>query len=525
MRRRGGWAAATAAYALLFGLAVILAQWRAGAFGADRGLTADEAAHFVSSAMIADFLRGGAWTRPMAFVIDYYAHLPRMAIGHWPPLFHLIQGLIFVVTGPSVAIALLVQAVIAGLACAVPAALCRDRLGWAAGFAAGLLVVASPNFLFLTGAVMLDNLTGLMVLLCTLTWADYAERPSGGRAVLLAAAAIAALMTKGNALGLVFLPVIHCAVTRRWILLVRPATLAAAAAVASVVLPWYLLTYHLSAAGFNYALGWDYSSRAVPAYADFFWRMIGLPAAAAVLISLWRRLGKGRDDPVLCACASALIATLAFQMIAPADLQPRYLIAILPLAAILAIDGLALASFRVPRWRTAILVGAALISIAGVARLPRSSSFGTGLLARAVEQSEAPNPLILLCLSPTGEGAAIASFAADEPEPRHYLVRASQALSTSGFMGGDYHLLVSSPDEVGRWLAEHQIGWLILEESEAARLWPHNVLVAQAAERAGWRPQARIERAEGAIVLYRLPASQVTPVDVDWVRRQRGGSE
>jgi len=525
MRRPGARAAATAAYALLFGLAVILTQWRAGAFWADRGLTADEAAHFVSSAMIADFLRSGAWSRPVAFAIDYYAHLPRMAIGHWPPLFHLFQGLIFVVTGPSVAVALIFQAVIAGLACAVPAALCRDRLGWAAGFAAGLLVAASPNFLFLTGAVMLDNLTGLMVLLCTLAWADYAERPSRGRAGLLAAAAIAALMTKGNALGLVFLPVIHCAVTRRWTLLVRPATLAAAAAVGVVVLPWYLLTYHLSAAGFNYAGGWDYSSRAVPAYADFFWRMIGIPAAGAVLISLWRRLGDGRDDPTLSACAAALIATLAFQMIAPADLQPRYLIALLPLAALLAIDGLSLALSRLPRWRSAILVGAALVSVAGVARLPRSSSFGTELLARAVETSGAPNPLVLLCLSPTGEGAAIASFAADEPVPRHSLVRASQALSTSGFMGGDYRLLLSSADEVGHWLAEHEIGWLILEESEAARAWPHNVLVAEAVQRAGWRPEARIERPQGAVALYRLPASQAIPADVGWLLRQRGRSD
>jgi len=513
---------AGAAYTLLFGLAVILVQWRAGAFWADRGLTADEAAHFVSSVMIADFLRSGGWTHPVSFAIDYYAHLPRMAIGHWPPLFHLIQGLIFVTTGPSVAVALIFQAVIAGLACAVPAALGRDRLGWPAGFAAGLLVAASPNFLFLTGAVMLDNLTGLMVLLCTLAWAGYVQRPTHGRAVLLAMAAMAALMTKGNALGLVFLPVIHCAVTRRWNLLFRPATLAAATAVGAVVLPWYLLTYRLSAAGFNYVLGWDYSSRAVPAYGDFFWRMIGIPAAVGVLISLWRRLGDSRGDTTLSACASALVATLSFQLFAPADLQPRYLIAILPLAAILAIDGLSVALVRVPRWRSAVLVVAALVSIGGVARLPRSSSFGTAILARAVE---GPNPLVLLCLSPTGEGAAIASFAAAEPEPQHYLVRASQALSTSGFMGGDYRLLFSSADEVARWLAEHEIGWLILEDSDTARAWPHNVLVAEAVARAGWRPEMRIERPQGTVALYRLPASQAKPADIGWVLRQRGATD
>src|SRR5579871_5887162 len=97
---------------VLFTLAALLVQLHVGAYATDRGQTGDEAAHFVTSLMLADYLTH--WGDPIAFAKAYYVHLPRVAIGHWPPFFEGLQGAVFVLFGGSNKVAMGLQAVIAG---------------------------------------------------------------------------------------------------------------------------------------------------------------------------------------------------------------------------------------------------------------------------------------------------------------------------------------------------------------------------------------------------------------------------
>src|SRR5258705_5496858 len=80
------------AFALFVGVTVAL-QILGGAYQAEFGGYPDEPAHYVTSLMVRDYIAGMDYTDPMTFARNYYAHYPKVAIGHWPPFLYLIQGL------------------------------------------------------------------------------------------------------------------------------------------------------------------------------------------------------------------------------------------------------------------------------------------------------------------------------------------------------------------------------------------------------------------------------------------------
>ena len=505
-------------------------------------MTADEAAHFVTSAMIHDFLKSHDLIHPIQFAQAYYKHFPRVAIGHWPPFFHTAQALFFFVVGPSVGGSMVFQALIAGLAAGIPAAIAHHRWGRVAGTATGLLVLLSPNFLFLVNAVMIDNFSGLMVLLAALTWGRYWQARSWRSGLVFAATAIGATMTKGNALGLALLPIIHAVLSREvgpfrllktWII---------AALIGAVIVPWYLLTYKLTSDGFIYHFGWDFSSHALPTYLRYFAQLVGLPALAGLAL-VWSSIGiqvyRSRDVTIT-ALLAAVLAIFLFQVIAPADVQPRYLISALPAAAPLAVGGIGMMGRKLvdqlrrsavlgdgdqgrslgaigrPLLSNAFLTLGILVSIGSVFRVPRTRSFQMDKIAATVVAAKAVNPLVLVCTTPNAEGAAIAAFTALERQPYHYVVRGTQALSSSRFLGNDYKTRFRSPTELKRWLVEHKIGWLVIDTSSESRSWAHNeVAVALSRDQAGWRQVSEYRRGDGAIRLYALPDQHVFPTNLE----------
>ena len=95
--RRNVFTLAGSAVLLLF---CILLQREAGAYSSDLAGNADEPAHVVSGLMVHDYIdrlfkpaMSGWPLSPMAFAETYYVHYPKVAIGHWPPLFYLIQAI------------------------------------------------------------------------------------------------------------------------------------------------------------------------------------------------------------------------------------------------------------------------------------------------------------------------------------------------------------------------------------------------------------------------------------------------
>ena len=512
--------------ALFIALCAVI-QAAIGAYATDRGLTADEAAHFVNSLLILDFLREAPFTNPLGYAADYYAHLPRVSIGHWPPAFYALQAAAFALAGRSSATAMALQAVVTGLACGGPAAVVRHRLGWAAGLTTGLAVLASPTLLFLLGAVMLDTALGLWLFAAALCWAAFARRPRIGWAVLFAVCAIATVLTKGNGIALALLPLLHAAITRDARPLLNWRAWLAAAAIGMVTAPWYLLTYKLAADGFNYAWGWDYTGRALPAYAAGSLATlgaIGLVGFAAGLLRAIRRVDASTPDHTLAALASAVLALLLFQIAVPTDITPRYLVAMVPCAMVVAAIGTAdlvrlfsarLQWSQLARMSGAVVAALLLLDCATILRPPHVAPFGMPTLARDVLQAGNDNPLVLVAGSTRAEGALIAAFAELDPARSHIVLRATQLLAAGNLMGTQYQTRFADAAEAGRWLADSGIGWLVLDTSAEAAAMAHNrQLLAVVDALPEGALVARLHPASGEVRLYRLTVGPPTPAQI-----------
>jgi len=104
-------AAALAPILLIFGL-----QIAGGAYAAEFNGDPDEAAHFVSGLMAHDYLAAIPLANPIVWAEQYYLHYPKVAIGHWPPGFYIVEALWWLIVSPSRGSALCLQAALAAIA-------------------------------------------------------------------------------------------------------------------------------------------------------------------------------------------------------------------------------------------------------------------------------------------------------------------------------------------------------------------------------------------------------------------------
>ncbi len=516
-------AAARAAlvYVAAFIAVAVLVQLQVGAYASDRGLTNDEAAHFVNSLLVLDYLRQEPLGSPLAFARDYYAHFPRVSIGHWPPMFYLLQAAVFALAGRSSAAALALQAVLAGLAAGTVAVLVHVRLGRSAALASGLMVLASPILLFLLDAVMLDTVMALLVCWAALWWAAFARRPGIGPAAGFAACSVLAILTKGDGFGLALLPLVHAAVLRSLRLLLRWQAWAAAAAVALFALPWHLATFHMQASGFNYGFGWDYTGRALPAYAAALVGALGLVGTTGLAAGLWQAVQAGGQraaaDQTLAALASAVVAMGCFTLIAPADISPRYLVALVPCAVFVSAIGLArLVAPLTVRHAGTVVAAVLALNAALVLRWPHVAPFGMQTVARRILDDRPGNPLVLVAGSTRAEGALIAAFDELDPKRTHYVLRGTQQLASGNLMGSRYQTRFADAAAAAAWLDGSGIGWVVADVSPDAAALEHDrqLVPALSAAGSGWTLCDSHRSADGEVRLYHRSGIMPTSEEV-----------
>jgi 4-amino-4-deoxy-L-arabinose transferase-like glycosyltransferase len=497
---------------LIFVALCVLIQEKTGAYFTDRGLGNDEAAHFVNSLLVFDYIADGIPSSPLDYAREYYIHFPRVSIGHWPPMFYIVQACIFGLFGRSGVVAIATQAAISALALGWIASLVRRRVDWLAGLAAGIAVLASPGLMVQLGEVMVDTFLALWLLSAALSWAAFAARPGAGRAAVFAVCAIGAIMTKGSGLALALLPLLHAALVRDARPLLDRRAWLAAAAIGATTLPWYWFTYRMAATGFNHGWGWDYTAEALPAFAKFFVAAIGaigvIGFVAGAIGALRPRHGSA-DHP-LAALVALVMVTMLFYAVVPADIVPRYVICVLPATMVVAAVGLARLLRPLAgrlRGQSGMVVAALLlVDAATLVRVPHVTPFRTDLVASQILHAESFNPLVLVAGSGRAEGALIATFAEADRNRRHFVLRGTQVLSSSTFMGEQYAPRFADTASVERWLADAGIGWVVVDDSPGGATMEHNrqVLAIAASSPAGWDLVESHRTADGEMRLYRL---------------------
>jgi GT2 family glycosyltransferase len=95
--------------AAIIGLVLLTVQISGGAFKAEFTGHPDESAQLVSGLMVYDYLAALPRENPISWAGQYYLHYPKVAIGHWPPGYHLVEAVWWLFLGPSRTTSMLLQ--------------------------------------------------------------------------------------------------------------------------------------------------------------------------------------------------------------------------------------------------------------------------------------------------------------------------------------------------------------------------------------------------------------------------------
>lgn len=462
---------------LVFLLAlVVLGMAMASLDALTSGLSgSDEGSHFLNGYLIWSYLTESFGKNPLAYATDFYVHYPKISIGHWPPLYYVFLSAFFFVLPHAVFPFLVVNLLVGALPALLVSRVVRPLCGGAWAAAAAVAYVLMPVTVNNTSRLMLDQAVAGLCLLGALVWSAYAARPSLWRGLAYAAVAAAAILVKGNGWILAVFPLFHIALTGRWRLLANWRTYAAAAAAIVVVGAWTVVTYKISSDGFNYAWGFKFFSLALPTFLLAIYKNLGLVGTAAAVAGIAACLTAPPGHPLREPGKTGLalvLATLIFQSIVPVDLDERYVSPALPsLAAFMAIG--AWAALR--RWpalaqrsRPVLLLLLVVFSLPGLLHLqhrPKRYDLRMDLVATQIEKLSAA-AVVVVDGHAGAEGALASEVALRDTQRQDYVVRSSQLLAKSDFMGTRYALKVGTPEEVLGLLNDLGCGVVVVTEGE-----------------------------------------------------------
>jgi hypothetical protein len=453
---------------------------------------ADESAHFLNSYFISSYLKEHVGSNPLGFATDFYIHYPKISIGHWPPAYYGLVGLLFLVIPASVQAAFFINLVFSAL----PAAMVAISLGYLTTRRTALLGSAifalTPLVTEGQAYFMLDQVLAATCAAATMAWFAYAVKPAWPRALSFAALATFAILTKGNGWLLVFVPIYHMLLTRNWRLLRLPHVYGAALLALLVVFPWYWLTSGIAAEGFNYQAGLAYALTAFLASIQHFVANLGLPAIPLAGLAVFIEWRQRQQNPVrwaaISACLSLVLATLTLQMLVPVDIVARYMAPALPALLVLAMAGLGHVYARLAERRPAygglalMVLSIGLMSAPGIRHLATRMPKPDYQMARVIPllDTSLPHDVCLIDGTSNAEGAFMAEMAIRDSVPRHYAVRASKLFANTNFMGTQYSPRFTDPkamlDELNR-MGVHNI-IIVRADNEPAFL--HSEYLAQA---------------------------------------------
>jgi 4-amino-4-deoxy-L-arabinose transferase-like glycosyltransferase len=491
-----------ALFLILLFLAVA-GQWFTGVYHSDLSQWPDEGCHYVNGLLVHDYITDGFPGSPLNYALQYNVHYPRVTIGHWPPLYYVVQAAFYFMTGPSIRVALFLQAVFGAAVAAIVGWVISRFAGWTVALLASLATLAAPQIFVGMQRVMLDVPIALLTCLAMLAWARFLLNGTWPWSVAFGLAAVAAIMTKGNGIFLALVPPLSVALTGRLPLLWNwrfwlPAPIAA------VTVPWYLLTYKISADGFTASWGGDYILTVLPGYSRLLLDQISAVGLLFAGLGAFRVLRHREWDwrHALGISAICLVAAgFAFTCVVPTGIpDERYLAPLVPALVILAYFGIEwIARSRLPRTPALVLALCPLAAIAVESGFPATTSRAMNAAADMIFAAPEDNPFILIGSTVAGEGAMTAEVAARDRSRQRYVVRGFSALGSGNFNGTDYRPRFATSGDLAQWIERHGIGWVVIDTSPSGLSWTHNAQLLEIARggRENWNLAGRFSNSEG----------------------------
>ena len=477
-------------------LSLLLVGWAFQYWGhswnGENNLESDAPAHYVSGLMVHDYVRLGFPVAPVEFAEVFYAHYPKVAIGHWPPLFYVLQAGWMLLFGDSLHSDLVFMAFLSALfAATVYAVARREFRSERVAIVSALLLLCIPLVQWCTDSILADIPVALFSFWAVLCWANYLDNGRIRSAVAFSGFATLAILTKGNGYVVLLVPPLTILLARRFELL-KNVRLWLAAAPIALSIPWIFFTWKLVGPAMQYELSAAFFVKAFLSYTSYF------ATAAGVLIFVLALLGAATLLPELrtrtiggvwLSLLAFSAAEVLFHCIVPAAIEPRYLIGLIPCIVLFMLRGFvevisrsSFIPFSFTRRAEALGVVIAVVFALNVFALPPKRPTGFAEAAAFVtSHREFAGNVILISSEGDGEGPFIARMAElDHARLNHIVLRASHALADSDWNGQSYRLLLHSPAEISDYLRRLPVGVIVIDRTNFNLPNPHQPLLEQA---------------------------------------------
>jgi len=464
--------------ATLFLALTVVLQVQNGAYQGDYGAHPDEPSHYVNGLLVRDYVSSLSLSPPMEYAETYYLHYPKVAFGHWPPLFYVFEAAWMLLFSVSRASMMLMLAVLTALLATVVASLAWKPLSPTVGIVSGVVLVTLPLVQNLSRQVSPELLVALLILIAAVLYARYLETERWEYAAGFGLLASAACLTKGTGLVLALLPLFSIVFARKYHLLRTVSFWIPVPIVLVLSGSWYLLVPNaLHGAALPDGVVMQRTNLLVFLYSLMrFAQLVGLVLSPFVLVGLGGTLydswvKKSRPAAIWVVMAALPTSFCAFRsVIGPALGYKNWIVVIGP-CILLACYG----AFRLVRGRlgdgsfrsgTLALVAVVLLALSAwnataVEPLQRRPLAEVGELITADLRFR--DSVVIVASDGAGEGALVAQVAMRERRPGHFVLRAGKVLASSSWFGGGYELRYSTPDELMQYLRSVPVGLLVVD--------------------------------------------------------------
>lgn len=474
-------------------------QYVNNSFSAEFARYPDECTHYVTGLMVREYLASFAATPPMEFAQQFYLRYPLLGLGHWPPGFYALLASWSLVFSGSKSSLLILQALLTAGSALLLFRMVGRRWGAIAAAGAAAFFLLNPTTQWLTGGLMREPATTLLVLLAAGAFARYLSQPDWRWSTAFALAAAAAILTQETAICLALVPPLGVLFTGRWNVVRRFDFWSAAAVTAALVGPWYWFVgayllpgrtgspvyrltevstgtrYYDQLSYIGYLLGWPLTICAA----------VGL---AVVLLRERRSEDLTARCRAACWCA-VVVGGWSVHALVPESNEARHLAHTTPVL-IFGLVGLGHEVVRRAAKTTmsrralgAALGASAVASLATSVDLDTTRRrYGFDRIAEALLAApELEGTAVLVSSREAGEGVLISEIAMRQPDPKFFVLRGQKALAKGG-----YRLRMESPEEAAEFLESVPIAAVVIDDAIPAR-WqlPHHEQLRKAIELTG----------------------------------------
>lgn len=449
--------AGTALVLLVFGM-----QYASGAYHSDFAADEDEPAHVVSSLMVRDYLATDAPHNPLQFAKSYYLHYPKVAIGHWPPGFHFSEALWMLLFGRTrTALISFVGLASAVLALSVFVWIRRDT-GTLLAFLSASILATRPVVQIASFSAQTDILLALCAFCAVASYDLFVEQRRRRYLIAFIIFTLCALAVHGRGAVLAFLPPVAELIAGRskynkiWI-----SAILALAAVA-VLVPRILGQAEPSTFETVFHHAWKTLYQLCV--------LVGWPVAVIAAFGALAVLRARASSPACIAMIALVLSNWIFASLVNVSLEERYLLIVIPIAAVLFAKGwrfftvVLSEEILARRVATAMFLMIALVAIgrnALAAQKKRDLSCHQMLGEPGFPRS--PSNIYLVAGGAIPEGAFIAEMALRDSQLKNVVLRASKVLAASSWSGFNYQMRFSGPEAIGGFLDRAHVGLVLIE--------------------------------------------------------------